>query len=78
MEHESPPLYSRGPYRVVQCRAGDEDRPGALPRFAIVTASGERLHETVSFDAARIWLDLRIEQEQTPPTRRARERPLRR
>lgn len=54
MEHESPPLYSRGPYRVVQCRAGDGDRPGALPRFVIVTGSGERLHETVSFDAARV------------------------
>lgn len=48
------PLYARGPYRVLELRDGDEDRP-----FVVVDTAGSCLHEDPSFDGARAWVDLR-------------------
>lgn len=52
---DSPALYARGPYRVV---ANAPQAPGRL--YAVVDTAGAWLHEEVSLDAARVWIDRRI------------------
>ena len=48
------PLYSRGPYRVIDLREDDRPRP-----WIVVDTAGTWLHEDVTFDAARDWIDRR-------------------
>lgn len=66
--HDDTHLYARGPYRVVQV----DDRPRP---FVVVDTAGTWLHEDVALEAARGWVDRRIELDRAPPpAQRARSR----
>lgn len=58
---DSPDLYARGPYRVV---ANAPDAPVRL--HVIVDTAGAWLHDEVSLDAARAWVDRRIAERDEP------------
>jgi hypothetical protein len=55
-------LYSRGPYRVLDLREDDRPRP-----WVVVDAAGSWLHEDISFEAARDWVDRREAQRPAAP-----------
>lgn len=61
------PLYVRGPYRVLELRDDDRDRP-----FVVVDTAGACLHEDASFAGARDWADRRDAHEPVPAARRPR------
>lgn len=48
------PLYSRGPYRVVDLRDDDRLRP-----WVVIDTAGAWLHEDTMFESARDWVDRR-------------------
>lgn len=55
------PLYARGPYRVLAASALDEDDDSPARAFVVTDTAGARLREEPSFDAARAWVDGRID-----------------
>ncbi|GAB2510036.1 hypothetical protein [Lysobacter humi (ex Lee et al. 2017)] len=69
------PLYARGPYRVLAAAALDPAGDDVPARAYVVTdTAGARLREEPSFDAARAWVDGRLEPAFVSTAPRARRR----
>ncbi|AXK72983.1 hypothetical protein DWG18_12300 [Lysobacter sp. TY2-98] len=60
--HASTALYVRGPYRVVANAQVDTDRP-----YVVLDTAGAWLHESVTLDDARDWVDRRISERERVP-----------
>ena len=53
----------KGNYQIVAVTQDEQYDPGEITSYAVLTLAGARLRQDMSLEDARIWMDLRIEQE---------------
>ena len=56
-------VFIKGNYQIVAVTQDEQYDPGEITSYAVLTLAGARLRQDMSLEDARIWMDLRIEQE---------------
>ncbi len=56
-------VFIKGNYKIVAVTQDEQYDPGEITSYAVLTLAGARLRQDMSLEDARIWMDLRIEQE---------------
>lgn len=57
------PIITMGPYQVVALTPSASYDSAEIVGYAVVTASGVKLRHELSFEDARLWLEMRLEED---------------
>jgi hypothetical protein len=67
MKEYSHPILAKGRYQVVALTANEDYDPGDIDAYAVVTTSGARMRQVLTFDDARSWMEQLVEEEGAQP-----------